>query len=290
MLAFHSFWSKPNRANHYEQIQMDDFEILTMMLSALKWRSFNGSIRMVTDSAGAEFFARNGLERLWDGGVDVCLDDIPAEIDPVLFWAAGKMQALQSVQSPCVMLDTDLIIWKDIRDRLQTGVIAAHCEKLEPGVYPDPHGFPTYPEYSFPKEWDFRVEAANTAFLYMPSEELKAYYVEASFDFMRNVGQKGMNPITAMCFAEQRVLPMCTKACGVRLEYLLDAEALDQQDFVTHLWGYKRRLRGSEEERKEFCLRCVRRLMRDYPETGEILTGIDGLRGYYDLWRSETFG
>ena len=49
--AFHSNWTAPFlRANPNKNYYIDDFEILTTIISALKWRENNGSIKMITDT------------------------------------------------------------------------------------------------------------------------------------------------------------------------------------------------------------------------------------------------
>lgn len=283
MNAFHSFWSAPNKVKHYGKIVFYDHELLAMILSALKWQEKNGSIRMITDSDGARFFEQNGLSHLWDAGISTELDRVDKAIDPVLFWAAGKLYALDGMPSPCVMLDTDMIIWTDIRARLADCIVAAHYEDLSSGAYPDPRTFHVRPEYQFPPEWDFRVKAANTAFLYMPSRDFKTRYVSAALEFMRGIDPDNMNPITAMCFAEQRILPMCAEADKLPLRYLLDVRRLDEQNFVTHLWGYKETLQRSAEQRERFCLNCIRRIAEDYPEYETILLENPLLKKYGKL-------
>ena len=48
--GFHSNWTRPFfTLNKDKEYFIEDFEILTTILSALKWREFNGSIKMITD-------------------------------------------------------------------------------------------------------------------------------------------------------------------------------------------------------------------------------------------------
>ena len=48
--AFHSNWTTPFfKMNPNKEYYIEDFEILTTIISALKWREKNGSINMVTD-------------------------------------------------------------------------------------------------------------------------------------------------------------------------------------------------------------------------------------------------
>lgn len=264
MRAVHSCWSRPSRTVNWGRVHFEDFELLTMMLSALKWRQLNGTIVMVTDSAGAEYFAAGGLTGLWDE-VRCDLDRVPEDIDPYLFWAAGKLYALGGTPCPCVMLDTDMVIWKTLEFPPELDVIAAHDEALYPDVYPDLAGFVRKEGYELPSEWDQSLNAANTAFLYMRDEPFRDYYVGSAVAFMRGVRGEGLNPTSAMCCAEQRLLPMCAKAMGRRLGFLLCLDEAERQDFVTHVWGHKRGLREHEDLRHDFCVRCAARLVRDFP-------------------------
>lgn len=265
MRAFHSLWTRPRRGDG--SVFMPDYELLTMMLSALEWRRHNGEIRMVTDSPGAAFLAGMGLETLWSEPPDTALDRMDGGVDPFFFWAAGKLEALRRTDAPCVMLDTDLIVWADVSARLGGRVVAAHSEQLAPDVYPDPYEtFSLLPDYAPRAEWDLSLCAANTAFLYLPDNALKAYYTDEAFRFMRALRGGGYDPSVTMCFAEQRILPMCAAARGYGMAYLLDENAKDAQDVVTHLWGFKRRLAVSARERVEYCLGCTARILTDFPE------------------------
>ncbi len=281
MEAFHSFWSRPSRVVNWDEVRIPDFELLTMMLSALEWRARNGPVRMITDSAGAAYFEHAGLTGLWDN-VSAGLDRVPEDIDPYLFWAGGKLYALASMPCPCVMLDTDLIIWRELEIPAELDVVAAHGEELYPEVYPDPRRFTLKKNYRFPEEWDFTLRAANTAFLYLRDEAFRDYYTGCAAAFMRGVEGDGLDPTTAMCFAEQRVLPMCAQAKGRRLAYLLDLDRADEQDFVTHVWGYKRALKEFEPRQNAFCVKCARRILRSHPHAAGLLARNGRLSKYLD--------
>lgn len=273
MKAFHSFWSEPNRRRNGGVVEMADYELLTLMLSALKWRQLNGPIRMVTDSAGAAYFEHAGLSALWSEPIGTALDALRDGPDPTLFWAAGKLEALRRTGAPCVMLDTDMIVWENVDERLADGVTAAHWEALDPGVYPDPSTAFTLDErYAFPPAWDFTLPAVNTAFLYLSDSDLLDCYTAEAFRFMRAL-RGGTDPVVTMCFAEQRLLPICAQSRGVPVHVLLDGHDLDNQSFITHLWGHKGELAASPEKRVEYCLSCLLRILSDFPEWEKTLAG-----------------
>ena len=220
MEACHSFWSEPNRCRNEGEIRFPDFEQLTAILSALEWKRHSGPVRMVTDTAGAAFFQEIGLSPFWDG-TETVLDGLGETIDPMAFWAAGKLRALRDMPVPYVMLDTDLIVWENVESRLNGDAVAAHAEALTPRTYPDPSCFPLKEGYAFPEHWDFGLPAANTAFLYFRDATLRNAWLDESFDFMRHVRTEGLNPVQTMCFAEQRILPMCAGENGKSLGYLM---------------------------------------------------------------------
>lgn len=282
MDAFHSFWSKPNKLKHNGAVRLPDYEQLTAIISALKWREHNGNIYMFTDTEGAAYLQEIGLHSFWNR-IDTGLDALPQDTDPFLFWAAGKLEALRHMPSPCVMLDTDLIVWENIDDVVgQYDVTAAHSESLNPDVYPEPGAMRFEGRYSFPDSWDFTVDAANTAFLCIRDEEFKEHYITEAFDFASHVRRDGLDPVKAMCFAEQRILPMCAKEYDRSIGYLIELQKAEEQELVTHTWGFKQALWCLPEARHSFCLRCARRIASDFPESFEQLGKCPDLRPYYE--------
>ena len=88
MDAIHINWTKPFRNRFNAPYEVEDFEILTTILSALKWREKNGNIKMVTDSVGAQYYKKTGLDVIWNS-VENILDNV--DVNSNVFWAAGKI-------------------------------------------------------------------------------------------------------------------------------------------------------------------------------------------------------
>ncbi len=283
MKAIHSLWTRPFFVRGGRDFYMEDFELLTMMLSALVWRKNGGGVTMVTDGAGAAYLRERGLEPLWDGGVTEALDTVPADIDPFLFWAGGKLWALNSVPEPVCMIDTDMIVWRDCRELGNLDIVAAHREELMPDIYPGREHFRMKEGYTFP-DWDWGVLPCNTAFLYIKDLEFRDYYVRRSVDFMRNLREDG-SVVVPMVFAEQRLLSMCAAEKGKEIHTLLRLDRLREQSDVTHVWGHKNNLRSDPAVRAEYCGRCVRRLRRDFPEYAGLMDGVPELLAH--VWGSE---
>ncbi len=255
---------------------MEDFELFTLILSALEWRKNGGSIKMLTDGCGAEYFRSRGLEDLWDGGIDTPLDGVPAEIDPFLFWAAGKIWALRACSEPVCHVDCDMIVWKDLSPLLANKEIAvAHRETITPEVYPPKERFSVREGYRFPdRGWD--AAPCNTAFLYIKDMNFKNYYINRSLEFMTAL-RGDESTVVPMVFAEQRLLAICAAEQGKPIFHLLDQYDLNGQDIITHVWGLKTALRADKAKRAAFCRRCADRLRRDFPEWEGALWGVPEL-------------
>lgn len=276
MRAFHIFSSAPFFAkNKGRELTIDKTEIYCTVLSALSWREKNGSIIMITDKKGEQLFRNIGITDIWDD-IDSSLEMDSKEIDPVMFWAGGKLIALQKYPAPCVMIDTDFIVW----DKLQfdNKLIAAHEEYLNPSVYPDINTF-DMDNYTFPDGLDYSSPALNTAFLYMPDEDFKQYYTAQAITFMKRA-KKGGDYLTYMVFAEQRLLPMLCKKCGIEYKTLLDKDELFlPQNSYTHLWGAKQAMRDDKEQYDRFIASCIRRIEKSYPEYSYISQRIESFYG-----------
>jgi hypothetical protein len=285
MYAFHTNWTKPFFIrNHNLSYFIEDYDLLTTILSALEWKKYNGSIKMITDTTGMEYYKRLGLEHIWDMGIDTSLDMMESEkIFPLSFWAAGKIFALKQQSVPCVMLDTDFIVWKSIASDVDGEALAvAHREDISAEIYPEKAFFDMAEDYNFPAEWDWTVLPCNTALMYIADEKLKEYYTSQSINFMRNL--RGTKNITAeMVFAEQRLLAMCAADKNIQIKTFLDITSLDTQTSFTHIWGLKNELQTKTEKRREFCMDCIKRIANDFPAELPVLEKIHSLAAYIKL-------
>lgn len=285
MRAFASNWTRPHNVfSPGQPYSLTDHELLTTILSALLWRRHNGSIRMITDSIGAAYYESIGLSALWDDGISCELDCIPSSVDPATFWAAGKLYALVAVPAPCVMMDTDFLVWTELHDRLEGKELAViHTEELMPDIYPSPEHFQLSADYQFPAEWDWTIPACNTALTYFGNDELRKEYLRQFFSFLHAV--RGRDGLIYMVFAEQRLLGMCAAHMGIPIHALSTPDALfspNQKDF-THIWGFKQAMSEHPSLRIRFCRQCADRIRRDFPEYADICRHIPSLFPYFQI-------
>ena len=278
--AFHTAWSAPLFARDPKaKYGAADFELLTTALSALLWRQHNGPIDLYCDEIAHAYYESLGLLDLWNNVYPLPLN---AGLNADCFWAAGKLLALRQAKAPCVMLDTDFIVWQPLEPLLlKTPLAVIHREPLDSGIYPDPQAFCAAANFDL-SGLDLTEPAANTALAWFADEPFKNRYCDTALDFMRRTNPKG-DRLTHMVFAEQRLLPMLASRDGIPLAALSDLQTLffSGQQQYTHTWGCKQILRDDPAAREQFCRRCAARISRDFPSITPRLSAIRGLAKYF---------
>lgn len=273
MNAIHIASFAPSLAKGKTKVYADGFDLYCTVLSALCWRRYNGNITLCCDSRFAEYYEKIGITDIWNG-IKVCVADDLEGINPLMFWAGGKILALREVSAPVVMIDTDFIVWKPLE--FGDEIIAAHRENISEGIYPPLSFFKTrghiIPDFSE------EVLPLNTAFFYVPNNDFKEFYTAQAISFMRSAENCG-DFLKYMVFAEQRMAAMCADYTGTPVKTLLDKDNLfrPQWDF-THLWGAKQAMRDHPEWREDFLEKCRVRLKNEFPEyyyTAELIDGIN---------------
>jgi hypothetical protein len=273
--------------------QVEDFELLTTILSAAAWRRFNGPIKLYTDRVGEAYYRRLGMTELWDGGIDTAvLKSLDPSISHDVFWTAGRVAGLRAEAAPFVSLDTDLVVWGPLDNLITSEFMALHPEPLHHGVYKPRCELSTPPGYVWEK-WDWEATPCNASLMYFADDRLTEMFYAKAMDFI--VG----NPIQREAasrlpvydvFVAQRLLPMCALRLGVRPAYFLDwprpernSETMaggGKNQLVTHVWAYKDALKSDPDRREAFCRQCVARIRADYPGLVGMLRHMPSIRRY----------
>ena len=275
MRAFHTLRTRGKLA---------DFEIFTLILSALEWRRHNGEIFLYTDTAGKSFFDDAGLLKLWDG-VDTSLDEWSRlGIDENIFWAGAKLFALSKQPLPCVMIDLDFIVWQPLTFDSKLAVI--HRESKDLPCYPDANYF-RLKDFTLLDDLNWTLDPCNAALVYFGDKNFVRRYVDFAFDFMRAAeplpNQSGWDLLPYMVFVEQRWLAMCAELCGVEVKSLSDLSELfsGEQKTFTHIWGYKKFFREDKAAAEKFCFDCAGRIAHDFPQSAEEFARLPLTRKYF---------
>ncbi|HEY4788668.1 MAG TPA: DUF6734 family protein [Bacteroidales bacterium] len=280
MKAIHTNWTLPFKQKNQEKYFIEDYEILTTILSALKWRQYNGFIKMYTDQVGYNFYKELNILDIWNEIDTALLDHMDYTIDPSIFWAAAKIVCLKNEDVPVCVLDTDLIIWQDLSSLCdKRDLVIVHKEEIFPDIYPAKQYLKIPKGYEFDPEWDWTIPALNAAFYYIANKELKELYTSESLRFMINNLEKPLENVTQMVFAEQRLFALCANKLSIQPEFLLN-NPFDEKELVTHIWGYKQEVKRNHEKRRELCVNLVKKILINYPEKHSMLTNIPSVKPY----------
>lgn len=286
MTYFHVLWTRPQLtpdvAPDAQDLVLWDFEFLTWLLSALEARRY-GPLRLVTDARGALAVQRVGLEWVYNGGISTTLDAVPREVDPSIFWAAGKLYAYRSVNPPCVCVDMDAVLWKPVAPAAP--VMALHPEGKDWGWYRDdrqhfaPFGFDG-------PDWDWNLDPFNTGVVYLGDAAAMRLYVDTATAFVERFSREvcadpAQRPAftNAMIFAEQRLLPMCCQRLGLTVAPLTrtipGAAGLPQNPDCLHLWRAKLAYKLCPDARLTLLNWLIKRLLHTFPEARPLLARWD---------------
>lgn len=263
----------PGFAKGKTAVSVEDFDLYCTALSSLQWRKNGGKITMCCDFKYAEYYREIGFTDVWDE-IRVCIADDLEGINPLMFWAGAKLLALREVSAPVAMIDTDFIVWKN--PEFGAEIIAAHREDISDGIYPPLSFFKTRNHVIPP--FSETVLPLNTAFLYLPDNDIKEFYTSQAIAFMKSAEDTD-DFLKYMVFAEQRMIAMCADYTGTPVRTLLDKDTLfrPQNDF-THLWGAKQAMRDNPSLRKDFTAKCRKRLKSDFPQYAYLCGIIDGIK------------
>lgn len=266
--AIHINWTRPIMNNNSKkEYSIPYFELLCTILSALLWRKNNGSIKLYTDEIGYQYYKKLGLDFLWDDGIDIqTLENIPSSISPTIYWAAAKLFALQNEPGPITMLDTDLLVWKNLTEDIKNReLVSFHKESLEIECYPSKEKLKKRKNYQYETLWNWTVDPYNTAICYFANDEFKKYYTNSAIDFMQNNDETPNDYVSQMVFAEQRLISMCANKMYIEMNtFIPDMYDGNSNDF-THLWGAKNVAYSNNDYCKKLCDSLLNAIHHEFP-------------------------
>jgi hypothetical protein len=230
----------------------EDFEIATLMLSAIAYRNMIGPITLCCDERGEQFAETSGIGRLYNEVRRLWIDP---RINQDTYWAAGKIAAINLMKAPCILVDLDAVLWR--RPSTWNDVNVLHDE-------------PRYWEaYAWNSLWSEAediikttelpcVSPLNTAILGFNDQEILSEYRYLADTLMVRGSVKGVTaahkvlikgsgrdvPVTEMVFAEQYSLPMLCGVMGKRVGKITTLDIASdhpvKSKMAYHLWNSKR--------------------------------------------------
>ena len=280
MDGFYSIWTGPffqKEKNRGKQFFMQDYELLTIILSVYAYKASNGETMIYLDKPAIDYLDSIKMLPIFDKGVFPL--NVDETINPKIFWAAGKLEALKSLKDKAVMIDLDLIIWKNLEDFFKDAVIyGIHREEIRNEIYSDPYLFKCKDGFKLRDDLSLSALPLNTAMLYIDDLAFTHMYASESLNFMKGCDEKYDN-LKPMVFAEQRYISMLAEKNNKPIKTMFPfAGDIGYQEYFTHIWGHKNILKYNFEERKKYNNRILSRLKKDFPEGFEAANRVLGLQ------------
>jgi hypothetical protein len=180
----HVWWTKPamkNKVSYY----MPDYQLITLILSALYWKKNYGEIVLYTDKRMVDFLKRTGIYdlHLWDEINTEIIENVPDIINPNIYWAGAKLFVAKELEPPFVLLDVDAYFKKHYEFDYNMDLMYFHLEDMTYPHYPQPKLFiDQYPKI----DMNIPQFATNVAVLFINNKKLLEEYTYHAIEFMMN--------------------------------------------------------------------------------------------------------
>lgn len=290
MRAVWSFWSKPFRAEGRGRWASDRHHLLAWVLSTRTAAEHYRPTALYTDDAGARLLLDGaGLE--FDE-VHLTLNAL-ADHDPG-WWALGKLYAYRKQTTPFVHVDSDVFLWKRLRDDLESApVLAQNPEDFVPGrSYYRPEAFEAAVDAAWdgwlPREWEWYrrsglpQRAESCGIIGGNRVDFLRHYAERAVHLMEHPGNQAAwatiaNKVGHNILFEQYLLSACVEHHrhhadspyhDVSIEYVFPSmgEAFDPRRAASA--GFTHLIAGSKRNPK-IAADLEERVTADYPESYE---------------------
>ncbi len=240
MKAVHVNWTRPfferhRLRGHGFKIQRElkdsytqpEYQIFYTILSILRWKQFNGPIKLYTDTIGLQFYKSLGIDKLYDEINTEVLDNY-TEIDAAHFWTSGKIHCLQFETEPFTFLDQDFIV---------RGKIPNYNTDLAIGHWEIPRGYYYFTReqfnrevshYKLPDDYNPNAWIPNTSFMQINNIEVIKNYVE---EHKKMVSTNQEVPEWFWLLTDQGVLGHTIRHFNYSVDSLTDKIFLSDSDY-----------------------------------------------------------
>lgn len=315
MIAFQVLWTPPLLQRTWGGLKLEnppsnidemfsDYYLLTMILSVLQWKKlYQVPLKIYGDLNVITYLSKFELLSLWDEYDLETFENLDQSIDSSCFYSAGKFYAYLKEPAPCMMVDLDLVLWKNLDSFVSDIEVGfTHWEDTHPTCfwYCDKENLKTPKGYKFHDTWNWDLMAANTSLVYFKNDSFKNYYASEVIRYMvdNHVGGEFHLIKPELLFVEQRLLPMCVEEMGLmdKMKPFIDTVwgtveghftrndnrigewryyDLINQPILTHLWIAKQHFEKNTKYRNYFCYQLLNHILTLAPDLFTKLEKID---------------
>ena len=209
------------------------FDTKLILTSVSQWKKHNPNTHTVLycDKLTYDTFNKIQLLEAWD---DVKIIAPSEGIDKNIFWASAKVEVLQGINAPTIILDNDFVVYKSFEHLLKDNVIVTHDENGQ-DYYPDPlDPYVRRTNHLLNRPNHMSI---NCSFLYFPNFKFANAYASTSVELMKELTKLKAPNSNYLVYAEQLLL-----------KHLLDLHNQKYDTLVNEIWHCKERYFSPTDE------------------------------------------
>lgn len=291
-LGIHTAYTPTNRRGTAKIHHMLRFEAITMILSCLYWKKFQGPIKLYCDQDFYDYIKKLGITDLWDDiDTKTIIEGFSPNVNHDTFWAYAKMYVNSLQDKPFTSIDLDLF-QSNPYDYSTHDIICSHIEysdfindnvqnRSKPVYYPNYHEWDMFKErfLKYPN-LKFTDHSLNVAVLSVNKPEFCKEVFEIAKSFAENnkfdpqkISTHGFERIaytihssSLITFIEQRIASAVANTNNYSLKTMMGLEydagkqgwigdvSTMYNPGITHLWGWKATMRFPQNEQERIKL------------------------------------
>lgn len=276
-LGIHTVYTPLNRRGTTKLHDMMRFEAITMVMSCLCWKKFQGPIKLYCDKDFYAYIKKLGVDSLWDE-IDTTTvhEGFADDVNHDMFWAYAKMYVNSLQNEPFVSIDLDLF-QAQYYDYSVADIVCSHIElsdyandnilnRNKPVYYPNYFEWDIFKDrFSKFPNLKFEDYSLNVAVLAVNKPEFckEVFEIAQAFAKGNNFDPQDVNThgyerylrtihsSSMITFIEQRLAAAVASTNNYSVRSLINllydggqqGWVKEDQEFInpgiTHLWGWK---------------------------------------------------
>lgn len=207
-----------NSHNRYVDSKLNTL-LLLASVSLWKRNHPEDTCVLYTDEITVEKLIKLNATTLWDE-----IQPLPKSrrINKTVFWASAKLEVLQTINEPVILMDNDTHVYRPIKQYLEEDRVYVCNYEIGKGYYPTSID-PFISKLSYKTRW--KTNSTNVSFLYLPDPKFTKLYSELSLQLMEELTALKAPHSQYLIFAEQLLL-----------SHLLERENIDHSSIISTYW------------------------------------------------------